>query len=174
MPQHIMPRYIPSVLAKYLAETEADVLKYFWNHVKKTDTCWIWIGSRDECGYGRPNRRGFKLTRMHRFSYELHFGPILCSDLFVLHKCDTPPCVNPSHLELGSKLENARHRDQRHRSGTLGERNHCAVLTERAVHDIRSRYTGETGQMAQLAKEYGVAWPTIQNVVKRVTWKHVT
>lgn len=78
----------------------------FMAHVCKTETCWLWIGSKKKNGYGRfsPGGHGVNILA-HRASWEFHFGPIP-SGLFVCHHCDTPACVRPDHLFLGTHEEN--------------------------------------------------------------------
>ena len=76
---------------------------YFWPRVKKSDGCWLWVGGKGN-GYGyvwHDNRT----KRAHRVSWEMAYGPIPLG-LFVCHKCDTPLCVRPDHLFLGTAKDN--------------------------------------------------------------------
>lgn len=69
------------------------------------DACWPFIGCRNEQGYGKIRING-RSMRAHRVAWELSYGK-LESDLFVCHKCDNPPCCNPSHLFIGTPQDNA-------------------------------------------------------------------
>lgn len=88
----------------------------FWEKVDKSGDCWAWTGGRvgsadEERGrYGRfatsTTRGNVVLVLPHRFSWELHFGSIPAG-LQVLHACDNPACVRPTHLMLGTVTANA-------------------------------------------------------------------
>lgn len=76
--------------------------------------CWEWQGQKSREGYGRFRVRGQSLA--HRISYCLFKGPLLSSKMFVCHKCDNPPCINPSHLFLGSQKDNMKDCAQKKRT----------------------------------------------------------
>jgi hypothetical protein len=93
----------------------------FWKHVKKSpDGCWLWIGGTARGGYGEFNAGGLKRGNIssHRFSYELHYGPIP-EGMDICHHCDTPACVRPDHLFVGTRSDNVQDmlRKNRHRNG---------------------------------------------------------
>lgn len=68
--------------------------------------CWLWTGATNPWGYGNVKlKRSKKTINSHRLSWILHRGEIP-KKLLVLHKCDTPACVNPEHLWLGTAKQN--------------------------------------------------------------------
>jgi len=78
----------------------------FWEKVQKTDGCWIWIAARLPQGYGIfCLKKGGRPFRAHRLAYEFTYGPFN-PELWVLHRCDNPPCVRPDHLFLGTAQDN--------------------------------------------------------------------
>jgi hypothetical protein len=70
----------------------------------KPDGCWIWLGGRDNTGYGRLTFEGVH-DRAHRVSYATFVGPIP-DGLFIDHLCRVPACINPAHLEPVTNKEN--------------------------------------------------------------------
>ncbi len=91
-----------------------------WDHrlVKKTETCWLWTGCHNGQGYGQTKVDG-KMRTVHRLSFLQSRGELHPST-HVLHKCDVPACLRPSHLFPGNHKINAadktakgRHHSQR-------------------------------------------------------------
>ena len=135
-----------------------------------TTGCSLWTGASTR-GYGRVRRDG-RLHRAHRVAYELFVGPIP-GGMNVLHRCDTPACVNPDHLFLGTPADRVRNRDEKGRAAKqAGGLNGNARLTEDDVRAIRARCAASETQ-ASLAREYSVSKTTISLIARRVTWKHV-
>jgi hypothetical protein len=140
----------------------------FWRKVAKTsvDACWPWNGSRKHFyGLFYINR---KQAQAHRVAWELTFGKITSADLFVCHRCDNPPCVNPAHLFLGTASDNNRDKDEKGRGVSLrGEKSGSSKLTEAQARD--AKYGGKP--VDQLAREFSVTPGCIHNIRSGVTWK---
>lgn len=132
------------------------------------DACWPYNGLRLPRGYGTHTARG-RHWYAHRVAYEVANGPIP-DGLWVLHRCDNPPCCNPAHLFLGTMLDNTRDMIRKGRNAK-GERMNSAKLTEADV--IRIRELAPSVRVMKLAEMFGVSHATIRRVVSGEAWKHV-
>jgi hypothetical protein len=127
--------------------------------------CWLWLGPQTRGGYGaiRVDHVGF---RAHRYSFQIHKGPIP-DGLIVRHQCDTPECVNPDHLHLGTIADNAADAVARNRM-PRGERCVRAKLTESAVASIRADRRVYTA----IAAEHGVSPALVCLIKQGKLWSH--
>lgn len=82
-------------------------LPHWRDMVREEGECLIWTGRLDKNGYGK-----YGLQWAHRRVYEIELGPITAG-MELDHTCNTPPCVNPSHLQPVTHLENLRRAAQR-------------------------------------------------------------
>ena len=146
----------------------------FWEkvEVRGENECWIWTEYRDANGYGRVQLYP-DVFLAHRIAYAiLRRKP---GRLCVCHSCDNPPCCNPNHHFLGTKLKNVRDMDQKGRRASApckGAANGNAKLTGEVVQAIRQAADGKTryGLMLRLAKKYGIHRSTIHRILKHETW----
>ena len=119
--------------------------------------------------YGRLRYRG-RLYNANRLAWELTHGQIP-DGLLVCHKCDTPLCVRPDHLFLGTTQENMADRDRKGRQAR-GERMNTAKLKPNDVHEIR-RLAGRGMAIRQIAGMFPVQETTISAIVRRKIWRHL-
>ncbi len=152
-----------------------DPLILFMRKVQKTDTCWLWIGHRQEYGYGKFRWQG-EAVQAHRVSWELHRGHIP-KGVQICHKCDNPPCVNPDHLFLGTQSDNmqdCKRKGRFHPPPTgKGSAHNQAKLSDADVFHIRRSY--RSGVPARsLASRYKLTRAYIYKVISGATWQHLS
>ena len=141
--------------------------------------CLLWTGAIDSSGYGSLGFQG-KVVGAHRVAFFLVHGrwPTPCA----LHRCDTPACVDVTHIFEGTNADNSadavakgrarggsgkRHWSHLYPEMRLrGERNHRAKLTEAQVIQIRSM----PGTRREVAAIFGVSSSTIKKVRTGSTW----
>ncbi len=125
--------------------------------------CWLWECATDGSGYG-SHFLGGRVVGAHRAAWMLFHGPITRCE-HVLHKCDTPACVNPNHLTIGSHLDNMKDRARKRRFVLEGKPR--AKLTATSVLEIRQSQEPST----TLAARYGVGRVQVRNIQRGLVWK---
>lgn len=80
--------------------------EFFDRVYEHSNGCWVWLGFLKPDGYGRI-RENRKWIYVHRYSYELHRGPIP-TGMVIDHLCFYPACVNPDHLRVTDPVSNSR------------------------------------------------------------------
>lgn len=153
--------------------------------------CLIWQGHVNRDGYGVVHIKRVKYLA-HRVAYADRCGPIE-PKMMCCHHCDTPSCVNPDHIFLGTQKDNIGDcvRKGRHGSTTKresrpkgnshwtrqkpdgvprGESSGTSKLTEEKVRAIRSDLSKNNREMGEIM---GVSHRTISSVRLGRIWKHV-
>jgi hypothetical protein len=135
--------------------------------------CWLWTAGWGSGGYGFINSGGRQL-KAHRASWALHRGNVP-DGIKVLHRCDTPACVNPDHLFLGTDADNNADKiaKGRNKPPSFSSKDGEIVLDEAAVKVIRSEYAPGV-YYHEIATRYGVSPTTISRIINRQTWRHVS
>lgn len=127
--------------------------------------CWLWLGCYTTHGYGKMSVAGIEQAA-HRISYALFKaqpGP-----LHIRHKCDTPACVNPDHLELGTPADNTQDSIKRGRKpvGTESKNTHLSNVDVLDIIKSRNSYSA-------LAAQYNLALMTVHKIKTGKTWRHL-
>jgi hypothetical protein len=161
----------------------------FWSKANLTanpERCWEWNAAKSKEGYGRFSLNYKEKYMAHRLAFVLHHKKPI-NKLLVCHTCDNPSCINPSHLFLGTHLDNFKDMKEKGRSckgnrsrnylypekRQKGESNGSSKLKEHQIIEIRNKYDNENMSSKEIANQYGVHETTINNIVKRKKWKHI-
>ena len=135
-----------------------------------TNGCWIcdnhYIGRN-----GYPKKRvKEKVKKISHIMYERFNGEGSIGNMWVLHSCDNPNCINPNHLSLGTPQDNTDQMMERGRwGGSEGEKVHTAKLNCEQVKAIRQ----DNRPSRELGLLYNVTKTTILRIKNRTSWKGV-
>ncbi len=126
--------------------------------------CHLWTGGRtspnDVEAYGVFGWEGSRVIRAHRAAWLIHKGPIPAGQS-VLHRCDTPLCVNPNHLFLGTQLDNMRDRSEK---GRWAGGRPSVMTEEQRAQAVRRSKAGEPTQ--RIATTLGVSRGAVMNAIR--------
>lgn len=164
---------VESIMQNMAKRMYDDVAERFWAKVERRgpDECWPWIATRNngKFNYGHFQFMG-RVRKASRISYMLSHGDIP-PRMVVMHTCDNPPCVNPSHLKLGTQHDNVLDCAKKGRRANLkGEDHPRAKLKKSDVDAIRDAYA-EGVSAADLAKSFGVNRGQIHSIMARRAWR---
>lgn len=140
--------------------------------IQEGNKCWLWTGKPKggNNNYGSFYIEG-KAWLSHRASYHLFVG--LIGDKHVLHKCDNPLCVRPSHLYLGSHSDNMRDMRNKHRWQPMrGSQHGMAKLTEYDVKRIKKLLSNGVSGVT-IATQFSVSKHMISKIKTGKNWRHI-
>jgi hypothetical protein len=143
--------------------------------------CWLWTGTLKENGYGEIKDSERRPMKAHRASWVIFHGTIP-HGLLVCHHCDTPACVNPNHLFLGTHKDNAADMVKKGRRGkrggnglrwvgAQGEKNTGAKLEESQVKEIL--LLNKTMPQREIGNRFGVCRKTVNRIITGKKWIHI-
>lgn len=135
-------------------------------------SCYVWTGSSLRQGYGRFYIQG-KLYLAHRVAWQSIAGDIP-PGLQVLHECDNPACVRPSHLWLGRNEDNVADKVRKGRQYCpRGQSNPKARLTPALVLELRTLWRDTDATVKELARRFGLGTSATHAAATGKSWTHV-
>lgn len=146
--------------------------EFLGNTVIEVGSCWNWIGSISQNGYGRFTCKKSREYGAHRFSWKMFNSKEIPKDMVIRHTCDNKRCVSPFHLVLGTSKQNSADMVLRGRS-MKGELHASCKLKDYEVSEIRKLYADGNISMGDLAIKYRITKVPVYKIIHRKSWKHI-
>jgi hypothetical protein len=126
------------------------------------ECCWEWVGAKHGQGYGILRIDG-KLKKSHRIGWELYNNRAIPDGWQINHDCNNTQCNQPGHLKLGTHADNTADiiMNGNFHLGSIPK------LTEEEIEEVRTLYAAGGWSQRDLAREFSVTQPTINNVLNR-------
>lgn len=141
----------------------------FYAQTERSGECLIWQGRSRNGPYGSVGYRR-KTWMAHRLSYYFATGEHPGEGV-VRHACDTPLCVEPAHLSLGTHADNVADKVERGRH-RRADTHPMRKLDQATVDEIREQNAGGVMQK-DLAVQYGVSRQQISKIIRGQRWAAV-
>lgn len=103
--------------------------------------CLIWSGSKAGNGYGVIFCEGSN-KYVHRVVYEF-FKQNIDQGKCIMHTCDNPPCVNPSHLIMGTAKDNMLDKSKKGRARNQNYNKKSCIRGHELSEDNIYNYNGK-------------------------------
>lgn len=130
--------------------------------IDKQESCWIWKGALNRSGYGKFSMNS-KTVVASRASYLLFNGDI-ADKKFICHMCDIPSCVNPSHLWVGSHVENMQDMVAKGRAASRLSVSDVLFIRELIENGCSNN---------EICEKFKISCGHVSNIVSKRIWKHV-
>lgn len=147
----------------------------FWKQVEKTESCWLWVGTKTKAGYGKIQLNG-KTLLAHRIAWYLEYGQY--PEFNACHVCDNPSCVRVEHLYDATQKQNIADKLSKNRQkrfgplpGSQNSENHPqARLTWEQVRVIRELH--KLGKpVKEIAYDFSLSIGCVYDLLAHRTWR---
>lgn len=172
---HIITTYTIKQNSKEILIVDNNIKRMFAN-IQEVNMigCWLTKGN-DRDGYFQTtitNNAKQHNVFLHRLMYWAANNQPDMTGLVVMHSCDTPNCINPAHLKLGTVKDNNVDRSNKGRSAK-GEKSGRSKLTELQVKEINDLYATGNYSQQDIATTYNVNQTCISAILLCKSWKHL-
>jgi hypothetical protein len=137
--------------------------------------CLLWLGAvrtnGREYGVIGSNRSGTRIMA-HRAAWVVANGAIP-DGMCVCHRCDTPACVNPEHLFLGTAGQNAEDRQAKGRTRIPKKKGESHPMAK--LNAEQALYVRDCGlPAAVLSGRFGISQGTVRDIRRGTSWKSLS